>query len=806
MNKALQGNLLKIAGGFLFLYAVIYTLSPAVRERAFGTSLPWTHWFAILAWGGFVLLIHRNLPKYLPDADPYLFPVAALLSGWGILTIWRLEPEFGARQLLWFILGMIVFLAGMRLRSLKFLQRYKYLLLVGGLVLTALTLLFGTNPSGYGPRLWLGCCDVYFQPSEPLKLLLVIYLAAYFSDKLPYRLKTIHILYPTLVLGGIVIMLLLAQRDLGTASIFLATHTILTYLATNRKRLVVISLLSLIVVGIAGYYFVDIVRFRIETWFYPWDDPQGGSYQVIQSLIAIANGGVEGRGPGLGSPGLVPVAISDFIYAAMAEETGLFGTLSLLALFGILLTRGLRVALRAPDIFKRLLAGGISAYFGVQAILIVGGNVRLLPLTGVTLPFVSYGGSSLLTSFIALLFMLFISNHMDEEPAPLVNPTPYLTLGSFLLLGLFASALATGWWVIVRGPDLLARNDNLRRVIEQRYVPRGAILDRSNAAITVTTGKPGSYTRQYVYPDLAPIVGYNEPTYGQAGLEAALDGYLRGLSGNPASTIWLDHLLYGMSPNGLDVRLSLDLSLQARADELMTGRRGAVILINAESGEILVMASHPTFDANRLREIGADLILDPQKPLINRATLGMYPADSTMESFAKALYGHVSINREQWQSVYEAFGFFRAPELRMNVAPAPAPGDVSDKIHVSPLQMVLASAALSNDGMIPAPRITLAVNTPRDGWVALPALGKPIGASQPSGTEEAVLSFVSPGNNYWSHVGQAASAESPVTWFIGGTLANWQASPLAIVVLLEESNPREAERIGGELLVDAMYP
>ncbi|MCK6539748.1 MAG: hypothetical protein L6Q26_06785, partial [Anaerolineales bacterium] len=135
-----------------------------------------------------------------------------------------------------------------------------------------------------------------------------------------------------------------------------------------------------------------------------------------------------------------------------------------------------------------------------------------------------------------------------------------------------------------------------------------------------------------------------------------------------------------------------------------------------------------------------------------------------------------------------------------------APGNGSDKIHVSPLQMVLASAALSNDGTIPAPRMALAVNTPRDGWVVLPALGKPIGASQPSGTEEAVLSFVSPRNNYWSHVGRAAGAESPVTWFIGGTLANWQASPLAIVVLLEENNPREAERIGGELLVDAMYP
>lgn len=803
MNRSIQGNLLKIAGGFLFLQALLITLSPAVRERTWDTSLLWSHWLALLLWGGFVLRVHRDLHKHLPDADPFLFPAAALLSGWGMLTIWRLQPDFGARQALWLAVSMVAFLAGTRLRSLHFLQRYKYLLLVGGLTLTALTLLFGTNPGGFGPRLWLGGSNIYFQPSEPLKLLLIAYLAAYFADKLPYRLRTIHILYPTLVLGGIVILLLLAQRDLGTASIFLALYTILIYLATNRKRLVVISTLTLIIVGIAGYYFVDIVQFRIETWLYPWNDPQGGSYQVIQSLIAIANGGVEGRGPGLGSPGLVPVAISDFIYAAIAEETGLFGTLGLLALFGILVTRGLRIALRAPDIFRRLLAGGISAYIGVQAILIIGGNIRLLPLTGVTLPFVSYGGSSLLTSFVALLILLVISNHMDEEPAPLENPSPYLALNMVLLLGLFAAALATGWWAVVRGPDLLQRTDNLRLIIEERYVPRGAILDRSNTSITVTAGETGTFKRSYVYADLAPVVGYDEPTYGRAGLESVLDGYLRGLEGNPASTIWLNHLLYGMSPNGLDVRLSLDLYLQSRADEMLAGRRGAVILLDARSGEILVIASHPTFDANRLGETAADLLADPDKPLINRAALGVYPTDLVMEPFAAALFGKDNLSQTEWQSVYETFGFFKTPELMMNAASSTSD---ADDLYVTPLQMALASATLSNAGTVPAPRIAMAVNTPHSGWVVLPAAGKPFEASQASAAAEAVLSFIREGDNFWSHVGQAQGNESTVTWFIGGTLPTWQASPLAVVVLLEENNPSAAGRIGRELLVDAMTP
>jgi cell division protein FtsW (lipid II flippase) len=803
MNRVIQGSLLKIAGAFLILQAILITVSPIVRERTWSANLLWTHWLALLVWGAFVVSIHGRFEKYFPDADQYLFPTAALLSGWGILAIWRLEPDFGVRQTLWLVTSLSVFIAGMRLHSLKFLQRYKYLLLFGGLGLTAMTLLFGTNPSGYGPRLWLGCCNIYFQPSEPLKLLLIIYLAAYFSDKLPYRLKTIHILYPTTILGGIAIMLLLAQRDLGTASIFLALYTIITYLATNRKRLVVISVLSLIIVGIAGYYFVGIVQVRIETWLNPWDDPQGGSYQVIQSLIAIANGGVEGRGPGLGSPGLIPVAFSDFIYASIAEETGLFGAVGLLALFGVLFARGLRIALRAPDLFKRLLAGGISAYLGVQAILIVGGNTRLLPLTGVTLPFVSYGGSSLLTSFLAVLILLIISNHLDEEPAPIENSTPYLALNSVLLFGLFACAAATGWWAVVRGPDLLLRTDNLRRIIEERYVPRGAILDRSNSPITVTTGETGTFRRDYVYSDLAPVVGYNEPTYGQAGLETILDGYLRGLEGNPDLTIWLSHLLYGTSPHGLDVRLSLDLYLQSRADELMQGHRGAVVLLNAQTGEILVMASHPTFNANLLSETAANLLIDPEKPLINRAALGVYPTDSAMEPFALALFNNMNLDQLRWQQVFEQFGFLRTPELRMDASASTSRGD---EFYVSPLQMALASAALSNKGVVPAPRIAMAVNTPNNGWVVLPSEGKPSDVSQASLASEAALSFVQGGDNYWSHIVQAHDGESSVTWFIGGTLPDWVASPLAVVVLLEDGSPSEARQIGKELLMDAMNP
>ncbi|MEO8355309.1 MAG: FtsW/RodA/SpoVE family cell cycle protein [Chloroflexota bacterium] len=806
MNRVTQGSLLRLAAGFLILQTLIITLSPGVRARTWNVDYRWSQWLALVVWIVVIYRSHQSIIKYLPDADPYLFPVAAFLSGWGLLTVWRLDPGFGARQALWLSVSAVVFMAGHRLpTTLSFLRRYKYLLLTGGLILTSLTLLFGTNPIGYGPRLWLGCCGVYFQPSEPLKLLLVAYLAAYLAQRIPIQLRPFTLLYPTLLLSGIAILLLLFQRDLGTASIFISLYTIIIYLATGRRRTIVISTIFLVFVSIAGYYIIDIIQARIDSWINPWDDPSGNSYQIIQSLLAIANGGVEGRGPGLGSPALVPVAISDFIFAAIAEETGLIGTIGLMSLFGLFIGRGIRVALRAPDLFRRLFSAGITAYLGIQAILILGGNLRLLPLTGVTLPFLSYGGSSLLTSFVALLFLILISNHLDEEPAPLPNPQPYLALGAFLMLGLFTLALVNGWWAVVRGPDLLTRTDNPRRIIEDRFVPRGMLLDRTNAIITSTAGQSGSFTRIYEYPDLAPITGYNHPIYGQSGLEASLDEYLRGVRGNPAATVLWSQLVYGMSPPGLDIRLSIDLYLQRRADEMMLGHRGAVVLLNANTGEILVMASHPTFNPNYLNEIGAQLNKNSEKPLINRAVQGLYPMGSVIEPFAQAHFDDRLLDEKELNDVYEAFGFDRSPQLNLETSGPIRTAEIND-LHVSPLQAALASAALSNQGTVPAPRLIISVNTPQRGWIVLPAPGTPFEAVQASDANEAAGSFIKEGTNYWAHIGRASGDESEVTWFLAGTPPNWQATPLVVVVTLEEDNERLAQWIGQELLLDAMNP
>ena len=174
----IQARLIMLASVFLGFYALSLTLAPAARARSWEVDYSWNHWLGYLVWLTLVILAHHQSKHYLPDRDPYLMPVAVILSGWGLMTIWRLFPDFGLRQTIWFAIAMVLFTLGLRLPTqLDFLRKYKYVLLIGGLILTALTLLFGANPAGgAGPRLWLGCCGVYFQPSEPLKLLLIIYL------------------------------------------------------------------------------------------------------------------------------------------------------------------------------------------------------------------------------------------------------------------------------------------------------------------------------------------------------------------------------------------------------------------------------------------------------------------------------------------------------------------------------------------------------------------------------------------------------------------------------------------------------
>ena len=396
---------------YLGLFSLILTLSPTVKYRSWSADLVWSHWLGFFLWcAGFFWFI-KITKKYLNLNDPTLVSVIGLLVGWGILTIWRINFIFGLRQAIWFLVcvGISRLFFGNPL-ILNILKKYKYLLLMFGLILSALTFLFGTYPGGEGPRLWLGTRGLYFQPSELLKILLIIYLSAFFSEKIFSRIKIIQTIFPTIVLVLAALFILIAQRDLGTALIFIAIYIFMLFITFGRKRILAAGIGIIAISAIVGYFSIDLIRIRFQGWVLPWSDTQAGSYQITQSIIAIAAGGLFGTGIGLGNPRLIPISHSDFIYSAIVEETGLFGSIALLILFAFILFKGFSIAIKAGNLYYRYLAAGISLFLTSQAILIIGGNIRLLPITGVTLPFLSYGGSSLLITFLSACILLFIDS------------------------------------------------------------------------------------------------------------------------------------------------------------------------------------------------------------------------------------------------------------------------------------------------------------------------------------------------------------------------------------------------------------
>ncbi|MDX1686575.1 MAG: FtsW/RodA/SpoVE family cell cycle protein [Candidatus Promineifilaceae bacterium] len=408
----------------LFIFTNALALSIALEGR-----LQWTHLWAPAGWLLLMTIAHLLLQRLLPQRDPLLLPLFALLSGWGLILIDRLAPNFLWRQSLWLLLGTAAMLAiAVFPRNLRWLRRYRYTWLTVGLLLLVATLLFGVNPSGIGATLWLPAPfvdRVYFQPSELLKLLLIVFLASYFDEQeriarlrqtqppstnLAGRIAShAAFLAPLLLMWGFSILLLVWQRDLGAATLFFISFLALLYLATGRWLYVAGGLLLLILAGLLGYFTFDVVQLRIDAWWNPWPDATDRAFQIVQSLYAISAGGVLGQGVGQGFPIYVPVVHSDFTFAAIAEEWGLVGSLGVLACFALLGHRGLRIAARARRSFNAYLAAGITILFAAQAFLIMAGVTKLLPLTGVTLPFVSYGGSSLLISSVMMGLLIYLS-------------------------------------------------------------------------------------------------------------------------------------------------------------------------------------------------------------------------------------------------------------------------------------------------------------------------------------------------------------------------------------------------------------
>ncbi|MDF1500674.1 MAG: FtsW/RodA/SpoVE family cell cycle protein [Anaerolineales bacterium] len=636
-----EAALLLLTFIFLCLVGLGLTLANAARVQDWA-AFPGRFWHLVLlpVWAVGAWLLHREINRIAPGRDPYLLPIALLLTGWGVMMIWRLEPAFGIRQTLWFSLSCLLILGLFRLDpKLRWLRDYRYLWMALALTLLGLTLIFGTNPLGGEPRLWLGCCGVYFQPSEPLRFFLVAFLASYLAERLRLDNASSGKLHwkdflPLVLVWGVSILLLVVQRDLGTGMIFLALLALLLYLAIDSWQVLLVSGVLAVGGGVLSYFLFDIVQIRVQAWLNPWLEPSGASYQIVQSVISIASGSVVGRGPGLGSPGFVPASHTDFIFSAIVEEFGFAGGIGLLTLFAILISRGLRAASKQRDVFSRFLAAGLTMALGIQAIFIIGGVMRALPLVGITLPFVSYGGSSLLTSFAVLAILLLLSQTGGVAEQPRIRALDSIQLG--FSLAWFSLAFVLAWWTIYRAPTLTARTDNPRRSLDSRFVERGMIVDRNGIVLARSVGEPGSYQRDYPYAEAAPVTGFDSVIFGQSGIERSMDGVLRGLERGSLIENTLHRLVVGHPPEGENVQLTIDVDLQALAMDALAGRAGAAVLLEAHSGELYVIASQPSYDPNELEQLWTELIDDETAPLFNRATQGLYQPGLTMAPFVFA--------------------------------------------------------------------------------------------------------------------------------------------------------------------------
>jgi cell division protein FtsW (lipid II flippase) len=417
----------------LFLAAIVASaaFASAWFQEAAEIGYGWLPWALLLA--GVFVVAHVVARVTVPHADPTLLPLTALLCAIGLTFVYRLDPEDGRKQLVWVAVGVAAFaLVLLWLRfDYRVLERYKYLFGISAILLLMLPSVPGLGERINGVRLWVEIGPLQFQPGEVAKIFLVVFLAGYLRDKREAlaqgRLKDFG---PLLAIWGGAMLVLVQTSDLGSALLNFGIFLAMLYAATGRLSIVAAGLVLFAGGAAVLYNALDRIQQRVTVWLEPWTDEKVycalngaleyrqncDSYQLVKSLYSIANGGYGGTGIGNGTfetvdgAQLIPYLQTDFIYSALAQELGLIGVSAVLLLYLALVARGMRVALIAQDGFSKLLAAGLSFGLALQTFIIVGGVLRLVPLTGITLPFVSYGGTSIVANFVMVALLLLVSN------------------------------------------------------------------------------------------------------------------------------------------------------------------------------------------------------------------------------------------------------------------------------------------------------------------------------------------------------------------------------------------------------------
>lgn len=655
------------------------------------------------------VIAHIAVRRFAPGADPAILSLAFALSGIGIAFVTRLAPNLAVNQVMWLFLGvacMVVVLVV--IRNLDKIANYKYTLMIVGFLLLLSPLVPGIGTEIYGSRIWLSIAGFSFQPGEIAKIVIVLFLAGYLAQNRemlsvftwrigPVRLPDIRTLLPLLLMWGVAMLIVVFEKDLGSALVFFFVFLLMLYVATGKKFYLVIGLGLIAIGGVGAYFAFDHVQIRVATWLDPFADAQNTGYQLVQAIYSMADGDLFGVGLGRGLAEQIPIVESDFIFAAIAEEIGLLGAAGVLLLFLCFAVRGFVTAARAKSDVSSFVAVGVTALIVLQAFIIVGGVTRLIPLTGLTLPFISQGGSSLLASFIAVGLLLRCGDEGTGVGTEVASATgsihansvlgrvslgKRLTHSMLLCSVLFAALVANLTLIMVVQADYYQNMaGNNHTIAKESRSERGTISTYDGVVLAQSVKQEdGTYKRVYPAGDLAShVVGYASSRFGSAGIERAYNDTLKGQENFASWTDVLDSLA-GTGTTGNDVALTLNSTIQQAAQDAIAGQKGACVVMDPETGAILGMASAPTYDAadieSLLEQAGSDSN-GGDSSLVNRATAALYAPGSTFKI--------VSL----------------ATALENNVA-------TEDTVFSSPASMDIGGASVSNYGDVAYGDITLA--------------------------------------------------------------------------------------------------
>ena len=631
---------------------------------------------------------HIGVRIFAPGADPALLPIVFALSGIGITFVTRLEPNAAMGQLVFLFVGVGLMVGTLAVvKNLEVVKRYKYVLGAIGIILLVLPMFIGTEI--YGSKLWIKIGGFQFQPGEFAKVLIVLFLAGYLAENrellsisnrtvLGIKFPRLRLLYPLFIVWGICLLVVAFERDLGSALLFYTIFLIMLYVATGRVSYVLIGLVLLAVGAFGMYQIMSHVRVRVAIWLNPFEDAQNMGFQIVQALYSLADGGLFGVGIGKGlGASTIPVVASDMIFAPIGEEMGLLGGAAVLLLFMLFAVRGLTTAARAKSDLAAFSAAGLTAAISFQAFTIVGGVTKLIPLTGVTLPFMSQGGSSLLASFVIVGLLLRAGDEATGRSSGLANTSTDLTVTGYRAVGpsgshmrrraldtpesgllgrvalahrltrtvllftaLFAVLIGNITYIqVFKATELQDMPSNNHTITKARYIKRGSIITADGLTLAESIQhEDGTYVRSYPNGNLAAhAVGYYSQQYGSSGVEASQD---KTLTGSKDYSSWQNALnsLAGITEPGNSVQLTIDSRIQVAAEQALAGRTGAIVVLDPRTGAVLAWASSPTYDNTNIQATieAANASGGSDTSMFDRATQALYAPGSTFKTVTLA--------------------------------------------------------------------------------------------------------------------------------------------------------------------------